>query len=157
MLSIYDAQVHEGDGHVDLRVELNQPADQLVSVMYRAVAGDAEAGLDYEDSGGIVLFAPGGTKGKIRLDILEDEIPEPDETFTVVLNNARHAAIARGIGRVTIVDDQAGATVWIDDEVAFEEDGAWLSLRCICRSRVRSRVTRQLSDREWNGDRRRGL
>ena len=123
LLSIYDAQVEEGDGHVDLRVELNQPADQLVSVMYRAEAEDAEAGSDYEDSRGIVLFNPGSTKGKIRLDILEDEIPESDETFTVVLSNARNAVIARETGRVTIVDGHAGATVRIDDGVAFEEDG----------------------------------
>ena len=78
---------------------------------------------DYEDSRGIVLFNPWATKGKIRLDILEDEIPELDETFTVVLSNARNAVIARKIARVTIVDDQAGATVRIDDGVAFEEDG----------------------------------
>ncbi|MXX92443.1 MAG: hypothetical protein F4Y63_03200, partial [Chloroflexi bacterium] len=98
-LSIYDAQVDEGVGSVDLRVELNQPTGRLVSVMYRAVAEDAEAGSDYEDSRGIVLFTPGATKGKIRLNILEDELPEPDETFTVVLSGARHAVIARGSGR----------------------------------------------------------
>ena len=123
LLSIYDAQVQEGDGHVDLRVELNQPVDQLVSVMYRAEAGDAEAGSDYEDSRGIVLFNPGSTNGKIRLEILEDEIPEPDETLNVVLSNARHAVIARETGRVTILDNDAASTVWIDDGVAFEEDG----------------------------------
>ena len=123
LLSIYDAQVLEGDGSVDLRVELSHPADQLVSVMYRAEAEDAEAGSDYEDSRGIVLFAPGSTKGKIRLDILEDEIPESDETFTVVLSNARNAVIARETGRVTIVDNDAASRVWIDDGVASEEDG----------------------------------
>ena len=123
LLLIYDAQVLEGDGQVDVRVELNQPTDQLVSVMYRAVAGEAEAGSDYEDSRGIVLFNPGATNGKVRLDILDDEIPELDETFTVVLSNARNAVIARRTGRVTIVDDQAGVTARIDDGVAFEEDG----------------------------------
>ena len=108
LLSIYDARVLEEDGYVNLRVELSQPADQLVSVMYRAVAEDAEPGSDYEDSRGIVLFNPGSTNGKIRVKILEDEVPELDETFTVVLSNARNAVIARGTGRVTIVDDQAG-------------------------------------------------
>ena len=123
LLSIYDARVLEEDGYVNLRVELSQPADQLVSVMYRAVAEDAEPGSDYEDSRGIVLFNPGSTNGKIRVKILEDEVPELDETFTVVLSNARNAVIARGSGRVTIVDDQAGASVQIDDGVAFEQDG----------------------------------
>ena len=122
-LSIYDAQVDEGAGSVDLRVELSQPTGRLVSMMYRAVAEDAEAGSDYEDSRGIVLFNPGSTKGRIRLNILEDELPEPDETFTVVLSSARHAVIARGTGRVTIVDNDALSRIWIDDEVAFEEDG----------------------------------
>ena len=122
-LSIYDAQVDEGAGSVDLRVELNQPTGRLVSVMYRAVAEDAAAGSDYEDSRGIVLFGPGSTKGRIRLDILEDELPELDETFTVVLSSARHAVIARETGRVTILDNDAVSAVWIDDGVAFEEDG----------------------------------
>ncbi len=122
-LSIYDAEVSEGGGYVDLRVELSQPVAQLVSVMYQAVAEDAEAGSDYQDSRGIVLFSSGSTRGKIRLDILDDEVPEPDETFTVVLRNARNAEILRGTGRVTILDDDGGIMVRIDDEVVFEEDG----------------------------------
>ena len=47
---------------MDLRVELSQPADQLVSVRYRAVAEDAEPGSDYRDSRGIVLFNSRGHK-----------------------------------------------------------------------------------------------
>ncbi len=122
-ISIFDAEVSEGAGYVDLQVELSQPADQLVSVMYQAVAEEAEAGLDYQDSRGIVLFSSGSTKGRIRLDILDDEVPEPDETFAVVLRNARNAEILRGTGRVTILDNDGGLIVWIDDEVALEEDG----------------------------------
>ncbi len=122
-ISIFDAEVSEGGGYVDLQVELSQPVDQLVSVMYQAVAEDAEAGSDYQDSRGIVLFSSGSTKGRIRLDILDDEVPEPDETFAVVLRNARNAEILRGTGRVTILDNDGGLIVWIDDEVALEEDG----------------------------------
>ncbi len=122
-ISISDAEISEGAGHVDLQVELNTAVAPLVSVRYQAVAEDAEAGSDYQVSRGIVLFSSGSTKGKIRLDIIDDEIPESNETFTVVLSNARNADILRGIGRVTILDDDGGLIIRIDDEVAFEEDG----------------------------------
>ncbi len=122
-VSISDAEVNEGAGYADMQVELSQPTDRLVSVRYQAVAEDADAGLDYQDSRGIVLFSSGSTKGKIRLDIIDDEIPEPDETFAVVLSNVRNADILRGIGRVTILDNDGGLIIWIDDEVAFEENG----------------------------------
>ena len=156
LLSIYDARVLEEDGYVDLRVELNRPANQLVSVMYRAVPEEAEAGSDYEDSRGIVVFGSGSTNGKIRLNILEDEIAESDETFTVVLSNARHAVIARGTGRVTIVEDQAGVTVRIDDGEAFEQDGR-VKFTVHLSQPSADPGRGQLSNRERNGDRRRGL
>ncbi|MYH11866.1 MAG: hypothetical protein F4191_03395, partial [Rhodothermaceae bacterium] len=122
-ISIYDARGSEQAGEVDLRVALNRPSAQPVTVLYTAVAGTATAGSDYVDSRGIVIFEPGSRSGKIRMEILQDEIAEPEETFTVELSRARNAEIERSVARVTIVDHDRAPRVWIADEVGYEEEG----------------------------------
>ena len=122
-ISIYDARGSEQEGEVDLRVELSRRSAQPVTVLYTAVEGTATAGSDYVDSRGIVIFEPGSTSGKIRMEILRDEIAEPEETFTVELSRARNAEIAQSVGRVTIVDHDRAPRVWIADEVGYEDEG----------------------------------
>jgi len=122
-VSIYDAQGNEQDEGVDLRVELNRSTELPVSVRFETIAGTAETDSDYVRSRGIVLFDPGSKRGKIHIDLINDEIPEPDERFTVELSGPSNAEIGRPVGQVTIIDDDGSATtVRIDDAVITDAD-----------------------------------
>jgi len=122
-ISLYDAQAHEAEERVNLRVELNEPTALPVSVRYKTIAGTAEAESDYVRSRGIVFFDLGSKKGKIQVEVVNDEMPELEERFTVELSGARNATIARPVGQVTILDDDASATmVRIDDASVPESD-----------------------------------
>ena len=59
-------------------------------------------------SGFLVTFPPGVIEQKVRVDLLGDQAPEPNETFSVTISNPGGGAV---IGRAT-----ATATILNDDE-----------------------------------------
>ncbi len=121
-LSIYDAQAHEHDEKVSLRVELNQTTDVPVIATYETVDGTAKSAEDYVRSRGLVLFDPGSRTGKIQIELVSDDIDESEEQFTVKLTSARpEVTIARDVGQVTIFDKARAVAIRIDDAVTTEE------------------------------------
>ena len=58
-------------------------------VDYRTVDGTANAGSDYEFTEDTIRFEPGETVKNISIKILDDDIFEEDEYFTVELFNVR--------------------------------------------------------------------
>ncbi len=122
-ISIYDARVNESEEVASLQVELNRASEEVVTVQYQAENRTAESGSDYTASRGIVIFDPGATRGVIEIEITDDEIPEATETLSVTLSKPRNATIARGTGRVTILDNDSRARIWVDDAVGFEDAG----------------------------------
>ena len=124
-ISILDQQGHENEGSLQLRIELNRSTDEIVTVQYTSSdVGEAEAGLDYTASRGIVIFDPGATRGVIEIEVIEDNISEGVERFEVALSNAsNNAQIERGTGIGTILDNNGNAVLRIDDVIVLEEDG----------------------------------
>ena len=126
-ISIHDAQSGEDEGNVQLPIILNRAADQVITVQYETLSEAAKfraaVGEDYTASRGIVIFDPDATRGVVEIEILDDELLEADETFTVMLSNPRGAAIADGTGIGTIVDDDGSAKLRIDDPLVIEEEG----------------------------------
>ena len=124
-ISISDAQVLEDAGNLQLPIELNRPAEEVVTVQYESSDRTAEAGLDYTASRGIVIFDPGATRGVVEIEITDDERLEAEEEFAVTLLNARQAVIAdgKGTGIGTILDNDGSAKLRIDDILVMEEEG----------------------------------
>ena len=69
------------------------------------------------------MFGPGATRGTIVINLIDDTILEEAERFEVTLSNPRNAIIARGTGTGTILDDDGGAYLRINDALALEEAG----------------------------------
>ena len=122
-ISIYDRQESEEEDKIQLPVELNYPSDKVVTVEYVTTDVEAESSLDYTKSRGIVIFSPGATKAVITIDLIDDNILEEPERFEVVLSNPKNAVLARGVGTGTILDNDGGISLWVDDAMAMEEDG----------------------------------
>lgn len=47
--------------------------------------GSAKAGIDYTATTGTLTFSPGETMKSIAVQIINDTVPEPDESLTVTL------------------------------------------------------------------------
>lgn len=106
-LSIGDVTVTEGVAGVQsaaVRVTLSEPSKRPVSVNYGTGNGSAIAGSDYATAAGKLSFAKGETVKTILVPVFGDQLPEYNETFNVRLFGAKGAAIADGVGIVTIAD-----------------------------------------------------
>ena len=132
-ISISDAQIVEGDdgqtGEIVFNVTLDRTSDLPVAVDYSIRSVTADAGLDYVFKSGRIGFDEqlGETEKEIRIEVLGDDLVEPDETFEVILSlptdlpNNGNGRIEDGVGVGTIVDDgDAAPTIYITD-IAKEE------------------------------------
>ena len=123
-LSISASTVSEGDATATLMVRMNGRSSRPVTVAYRTVDGTAVAGLDYTTSTGTVTFAPSDELEQTRdvtVEILDDIIHEPDESFTVQLREPVHDRVVDA-ATVTIIDNDprpvvsiAGLNVPVDE------------------------------------------
>ena len=108
--SIGDVEVTEGDdGTVTATLTVTRAGDpsQPVSVDYSTADGTAVAGSDYQSNSGTLNFAVGETAKTISVNVLGDELEEPDEDFYVNLANAVGGSIADAQAVVAIIDDDS--------------------------------------------------
>ena len=107
-VSIADATVEEG-GTARLAVTLSRASQAAVTVSYRTRDGTARALSDYTPIVGTLAFKVGSRREVVRVRTREDNLAEPDETFTVVLSSANGATLRDHIGTGTILDDDGEA------------------------------------------------
>lgn len=101
-LSIGNILVDERAGTATFTVKLSVPSTQTVTVSYATSDVTAFAGQDYVVQAGQLVFNPGEIRKTVVVNILPDNIDEPDETFRVTLTSAVNAAIASATATGTI-------------------------------------------------------
>ncbi|MDQ3907561.1 MAG: carboxypeptidase regulatory-like domain-containing protein, partial [Acidobacteriota bacterium] len=101
--------VGEGDGSVTLTVTRTNGSNGAASVGYATSDGTATAGSDYTAASGTLNFADGQTQQTFSVQITDDQIFEPNETFGVALSNpAGGAALGPpSSATVTIIENDA--------------------------------------------------
>ncbi len=102
-LSIAGVTVDEGAGTAKFDVTLSAPSGLDVSVEYETIAGTAIGGEDYVTISGTLTIAAGDVAGAIHVPIIDDNIAENDESFTVELTNPTNATldVAQATGIIT--------------------------------------------------------
>lgn len=65
---------------------------------------------DYLLTDGHLVFDPGETTKHVTVTVISDQYLEGDETFFVELTNAQGAALTKGTGTATVVNDDTSAT-----------------------------------------------
>ena len=108
-VSFYDGLtwVSESSGSAILTVRRGNDLDfQAFTLDYATSDGTATAGLDYQAVAGTLSFAAGDTSHTITIPILNDGLPEANETFRITLSNPSGGAA---------LGSPATATVRIDD------------------------------------------
>lgn len=104
-------RVLENAGPAVVSVLRTGDTNLAVSVDYQFIDGTANNPLDYLGTNGTVFFAPGETVQTISVPLVDDQLVEDAETFTVVLSNPSGGVPLGG---------QFSTTVFIDnDDTAF--------------------------------------
>ncbi|HEB56046.1 MAG TPA: hypothetical protein ENI98_07035 [Gammaproteobacteria bacterium] len=97
VITVENAGVAEGvageTNHLVFNVSLNTAVEDPVTFEYvtsddTAISGTGTAEDDYIESGGTVTIPAGATTASITIDVIGDDVVEPDETMTLQLGNA---------------------------------------------------------------------
>ena len=111
-VQIADAEAHEGAGTIDFTVTLQESAVEVtVGWMTTQDDGDdaATEGDDYSEASGVLTFAPGETSKTVSVTLLDDDVSEPDETFSVELLNPSD------VSEESLLSGPATGTIFNDD------------------------------------------
>jgi beta-glucanase (GH16 family) len=106
-VSISSIALFEGDATTtfNFKVNLSRAYDQAVTVDFATADGTAGAPSDYIAKTGTLTISPQSTEGVISITVVGDTLKEADETFTVVLSNAKNATMSVNTGTATIRND----------------------------------------------------
>ena len=119
----------EERGEIEFKVKLSAESTVPIAVDWETEAGSAEADVDYTEASGTLTFAPGDTEETITVELIDDEILEQLETFTVRLSGTDDALVTLGtsssIGRII---DRDAATITFAEETTVEEDAGTVTL-----------------------------
>ena len=110
-MTIGDEEDDEAAGNLTFTVELDVASSAEVTASWATAGVSATAGADYTESSDTVRFPPGSTSQTVTVPIVDDDLDEEDETFTVTLGDPQNAGLADGEATGTISDD--------DDEPAL--------------------------------------
>ena len=107
-------------GTVDFRVTLDTASTRTVTVDYATTAETAREDADYEPVRGSLTFLPGESAKIVKVTLVDDDVHEDDETFTLNLSMAENAAVSTAWATGTIVDDDAAPELSITGGTAPE-------------------------------------
>ncbi|WP_231582729.1 Calx-beta domain-containing protein [Pedobacter sp. BMA] len=119
--------VNEGAGTATFTVTLNNAVQDAFSVSYATADGTAIAGADYTSKSGTLTFPAGSAAGAtmtFTVDITDDNIAEPSETFTATLSGITGGVvvISNATATATIVDNDASVAT-VTPGIAGNENG----------------------------------
>ncbi len=132
-VSVADSAADEGSGYLAFEVALDRPAGGDVTVDYATVGSVASAPADYEHVDGRLRFASGVSRQTVRVPLVDDDVDEPDETFTLALSEPRNAVFGDQRETVSAVgtirdDDHPVVAVSFAANAYATEEGASAAL-----------------------------
>lgn len=94
----------EGVTPATMPVVLSAAAGTTVTVNYLTSNGTATA-ADYTPASGTLTFTPGTTSQNVNVTIINDALPEANETFTITLSSPVNATLGTSVHTRTIIDN----------------------------------------------------
>ena len=118
-VSVADATGTEGST-AEFAVSLDAASAQTIKVDYDTSSGTARESSDFTATTGRLTFAPGATRATISVQLTDDALDEPAETFTMALGSPVGAVIDAGTATGTITDNDDEPTVSVEDATGTE-------------------------------------
>ena len=131
LLSIHGVRIDEGDEgdrhEAIFVVSLSERANEEVFFDFKTVGHTAVAGVDYVGVEGMARIAEGDFRKEFRVELIGDDLSEPDEDFRLELSNIVGAAGTHTNGWASIIDDDDALYVSItgslSESVTIDPEG----------------------------------
>nr|WNS50106.1 IgGFc-binding protein-like protein 1 [Halisarca dujardinii] len=127
--------VTEGLVNVEVSVRLSRPSLYPVKVQVKPLAGSADSGRDFLAVAAEVIFTPGSTRKRVNIPIVDDDVSEPDETFSislVVLESCPGVSVEGVPLEVVVKDNDSIECGWEPPQYSIKEDGGLVELSVAC-------------------------
>ncbi|WP_186376320.1 Calx-beta domain-containing protein, partial [Hyella patelloides] len=124
-LAVDSVTISESDtetSQATFNVTLTNPSSLPITVKYTTENGTAIAGEDYQAVSGTLTFEPGETNKTVTVDVIEDDLDEFEQSFSLNLTNPTNATISQGKGIGTIIDNDAPPGLNIADLTVIERN-----------------------------------
>ena len=106
--------IAEERGKVEFDVVLDKASTVPITVDWETRAGSAEVDVDYTAASGTLTFAPGDTKKTITVALIDDDLLEDLDQFTVHLSGTDDALVTLGrSSTIAKIIDQDRATITV--------------------------------------------
>lgn len=125
-ISISNITVNEGDDQATVTVTASKISGFAASFDYATSNSTAAAGLDYTAKNGNLTIPIGQTTVSFNVPLLDDDLEEPDKTFSINLSNLQGIDVESSIltATVNILDDDLSPVLSLDgDNINFTEGG----------------------------------
>ncbi|TVQ19209.1 MAG: hypothetical protein EA367_12345 [Leptolyngbya sp. DLM2.Bin15] len=105
--------VNENAGTVTITVTRTGGSTGAAQVAYRTIGrGTATPGVDYIATSGVLSFADGQTNRRFTIQILDDDLAEPDKTVRIeLINPSEGAELGTKVATLTIIDDDVAGSI----------------------------------------------
>ena len=114
LLSIAATEVAEDDGSIHFEVSLDPASAKDVSASWSTADVTAEAGSDYTTvTEGMLTIARETTSTTVTVAVLQDDVDEPPETFTVTLSGPVNGELSAAASATGTIEDDDLSTVSI--------------------------------------------
>jgi len=105
-----------GTTNATFTVSISEMTGKVVTVNYASNGQSAISGVDFQPVSGTLTFNPRTTALTVSVPVIGDTLDEFDETFRLALSNFVNAApVTFGLGRATILDDDASPALSVSD------------------------------------------
>lgn len=96
----------ESESALTFEVKLSRPAEDPVVILFSTLDGTAVAGQDYQQHQGVVTVEAGRISGRLDVRLINDQLAEPDEHFSLFLSvDPKIAELSARHITTTIKDD----------------------------------------------------
>ena len=126
-LTVDAVTVDENSGQLNVILFRGNGADGEVSVEVTTSSGSATASEDFQSFSQVVTFADGMTGQQIAIDLIDDNVSEAPESFSISLSNPTNGATLGNITTqvVTINDNDAVTGIVYEETFEGTAVGAW--------------------------------
>lgn len=84
-IGVEPASSSEGDGSLNFSITLSRPTNAEIPIIFNTIGGSAEADVDFEKQNGIMIIEPGVTRATLEVSMVDDQLQEGDEDFSLIL------------------------------------------------------------------------
>ncbi len=135
-ITVTDITVNENGGIATVQICASAASNSVIMVNYSTANGSAISGNDFTTIAAKATIPVGQTCTNVSINIIDDNINEPNENFVINLTNPMGATIGDPQGQITIIDNDIAPAITLTVNDITVNESAGTAMLTICASGI---------------------